>query len=147
MPYHLCAHEQVVLPIPHLRSVNPTASPQNPAERYIQVVSVDNHEFWFMGFVNYDSAVKNLQEAVRGVHGVWRSPGYLNTCLCGMPYAPCKAVNVFMPGACIVVNLVLRCVPLDIIMQCIHVSVACWYCWRSVCKYGMKLIEIWSQCC
>jgi len=60
---------KVVLPIPHLRSVNPTASPQNPAERYIQVVSVDNHEFWFMGFVNYDSAVKNLQEAVRGVHG------------------------------------------------------------------------------
>jgi hypothetical protein len=52
-----------------LRSVNPTASQQNRAERYIQVVSVDNHEFWFMGFVNYDSAVKNLQEAVRGVQG------------------------------------------------------------------------------
>ncbi|EER97560.1 hypothetical protein BDA96_02G397300 [Sorghum bicolor] len=60
---------KVVLPLPHLRSVIPTASQQNPAERYIQVVSVDNHEFWFMGFVNYDSAVKNLQEAVRGVHG------------------------------------------------------------------------------
>ncbi|CAN6226139.1 unnamed protein product [Urochloa humidicola] len=60
---------KVVLPLPHLRSVNPTASQQNPAERYIQVVTADNHEFWFMGFVNYDSAVKNLQEAVRGVHG------------------------------------------------------------------------------
>lgn len=60
---------KVVLPLPHLRSVTPTASQQNPAERYIQVVSVDNHEFWFMGFVNYDSAVKNLQEAVRSVHG------------------------------------------------------------------------------
>ncbi|XP_062188389.1 GEM-like protein 1 [Phragmites australis] len=57
---------KVVLPLPHLRSVTPTASQQNPAERYIQVVSVDNHEFWFMGFVNYDSAVKHLQEAVRG---------------------------------------------------------------------------------
>ncbi|XP_062189520.1 GEM-like protein 1 [Phragmites australis] len=60
---------KVVLPLLHLRSVTPTASQQNPAERYIQVVSVDNHEFWFMGFVNYDSAVKHLQEAVGGVHG------------------------------------------------------------------------------
>ncbi|KAK1678637.1 hypothetical protein QYE76_039485 [Lolium multiflorum] len=57
---------KVVLPVPHLRSVTPTASQQNPAERYIQVVSLDNHEFWFMGFVNYDSAVKYLQEAARG---------------------------------------------------------------------------------
>ncbi|KQK15210.1 GEM-like protein 1 [Brachypodium distachyon] len=57
---------KVVIPVPHLRSVTPTASQQNPAERYIQVVSVDNHEFWFMGFVNYDSAVKCLQDAVRG---------------------------------------------------------------------------------
>ncbi|XP_051214891.1 GEM-like protein 1 [Lolium perenne] len=57
---------KVVLPVPHLRSVTPTASQQNPAERYIQVVSVDNHEFWFMGFVNYDSAVKYLQEAASG---------------------------------------------------------------------------------
>uniref|UniRef100_A0A0D9X1L5 GRAM domain-containing protein n=1 Tax=Leersia perrieri TaxID=77586 RepID=A0A0D9X1L5_9ORYZ len=55
---------KVVVPIAQLRSVTPTASQQNPAERYIQVVSVDNHEFWFMGFVNYDGAVKSLQEAV-----------------------------------------------------------------------------------
>ena len=145
MPYHLCAHEQVVLPIPHLRSVNPTASPQNPAERYIQVVSVDNHEFWFMGFVNYDSAVKNLQEAVRGVHGAWRSPGYLNTCLCGMPYAPCKAVNVFMHGACIVVKsrVVMRASAIGhhyAVHPCICGMLNCWYFWRSVCKYWMKLI-------
>ncbi|KAK3125728.1 hypothetical protein QOZ80_7BG0608940 [Eleusine coracana subsp. coracana] len=57
---------KVVLPLAHLRSVTPMTSQQNPSERYIQIVSVDNHEFWFMGFVNYDSALKNLQEAVRG---------------------------------------------------------------------------------
>ncbi|KAM3364685.1 hypothetical protein ACQJBY_014818 [Aegilops geniculata] len=57
---------KIVVPVPHLRSVTPTASQQNPAERYIQVVSVDNHDFWFMGFVNYDSAVKCLQEAAPG---------------------------------------------------------------------------------
>jgi hypothetical protein len=32
---------------------------------------MDNHEFWFMGFVSYDKALKNLNEALqhRDVHG------------------------------------------------------------------------------
>ncbi|KAL3733078.1 hypothetical protein ACJRO7_022579 [Eucalyptus globulus] len=33
-------------------------------KKYIQVISIDNHEFWFMGFLHYESAVKNLQGAV-----------------------------------------------------------------------------------
>ncbi|ONK75620.1 uncharacterized protein A4U43_C03F18800 [Asparagus officinalis] len=62
------SYYKVVIPLHQLRSVNPSTSKANPAEKYIQIVSVDNHEFWFMGFVNYDSAVKNLQEALRGAH-------------------------------------------------------------------------------
>ncbi|KAE8659256.1 GEM-like protein 1 [Hibiscus syriacus] len=54
----------VVIPLHQLRAVNPSASKANPAEKYIQVISVDNHEFWFMGFVHYDNAVKNLQGSV-----------------------------------------------------------------------------------
>lgn len=54
---------QVVLPLNQVRAVNPLTSKANPAEKYIQIISVDNHEFWFIGFVNYDSAVKNLQGA------------------------------------------------------------------------------------
>lgn len=57
------SYYKVVIPLHQLRSVNPSTSKVNPAEKYIQIVSVDNHEFWFMGFVNYDSAVKSLQEA------------------------------------------------------------------------------------
>ncbi|KAJ4750485.1 GEM-like protein 1 [Rhynchospora pubera] len=60
------SYYKVVVPLSQLRSVSPSASQANPSEKYIQVVSIDNHEFWFMGFVNYDSAVKNLQEAVSG---------------------------------------------------------------------------------
>ena len=56
----------MVIPLHQLRSVNPSTSKVNPAEKYIQIVSIDNHEFWFMGFVTYDSAVKTLQEAHRG---------------------------------------------------------------------------------
>ncbi|XP_022773105.1 GEM-like protein 1 [Durio zibethinus] len=56
---------KVVIPLHQLRAVNPSASKANPAEKYIQIISVDNHEFWFMGFVHYDSAVKNLQQALQ----------------------------------------------------------------------------------
>lgn len=59
------SYYKVVIPLTQLRSVNPSTSRTNAAEKYIQVVSVDNHEFWFMGFVYYDSAVKNLQEALQ----------------------------------------------------------------------------------
>jgi hypothetical protein len=37
---------------------------ENQSEKYIQIVTVDGHDFWFMGFVNYDKAVKNLSEGV-----------------------------------------------------------------------------------
>ncbi|OAY74425.1 GLABRA2 expression modulator, partial [Ananas comosus] len=66
VPQFLANAESVVLPLQQLRSVNPSTSQANLAGIYIQVVSIDNHEFWFMGFVNYDSAVKSLKEAVGG---------------------------------------------------------------------------------
>lgn len=53
-----------MIPLHQLRAANPSISRTNPAEKYIQVVSVDNHEFWFMGFLNYDNAVQYVQEAL-----------------------------------------------------------------------------------
>jgi hypothetical protein len=60
----------VVLPLSQVRSVNPSSSTRNRSERHIQV-TLDNHEFWFTGFVSYDKAMKNLNEALqhRDVHG------------------------------------------------------------------------------
>jgi hypothetical protein len=55
----------VVIPLHQLRAVNPSTSKANPTEKFIQIISVDNHEFWFMGFVYYDSAVKHIQEALQ----------------------------------------------------------------------------------
>lgn len=57
------SYYKVVIPIYQLKAVNPSTSKVNKAEKYIQVISIDNHEFWFMGFVNYDNAVKSLQGA------------------------------------------------------------------------------------
>nr|CAB3493312.1 unnamed protein product [Digitaria exilis] len=62
---HECMYYKVVLPLSQLRSVSPSSSTRNRAERYIQITTMDNHEFWFMGFVNYDKALKNLYEALQ----------------------------------------------------------------------------------
>ncbi|KAJ7530826.1 hypothetical protein O6H91_14G020800 [Diphasiastrum complanatum] len=53
----------VVIPLEYLKAVNSSANIEKPAEKYIQIVTVDNHEFWFMGFVNYEKGLKVLQEA------------------------------------------------------------------------------------
>ncbi|KAJ4755221.1 GRAM domain-containing protein / ABA-responsive protein-like protein [Rhynchospora pubera] len=55
---------KVVVPLDRLRAVNPSANAINPSDKYIQVVTADNHEFWFMGFVNFDKALRNLTEAL-----------------------------------------------------------------------------------
>ncbi|XP_039145380.1 GEM-like protein 1 [Dioscorea cayenensis subsp. rotundata] len=62
------SYYKVVIPMHQLRAITPTTSSTNSAEKYIQVVSVDNHEFWFMGFVNYDGALTCLQEALHDAH-------------------------------------------------------------------------------
>ncbi|ESQ46157.1 hypothetical protein EUTSA_v10000257mg [Eutrema salsugineum] len=59
------SYYKVVIPLHQLKAVNPSTSIVNPAEKYIQVISVDNHEFWFMGFLNYEGAVTSLQESLQ----------------------------------------------------------------------------------
>ncbi|KAK9096655.1 hypothetical protein Sjap_022152 [Stephania japonica] len=59
------SYYKVVIPLHQLKAVNPSRSKTKSPEKYIQVVSVDNHEFWFMGFVNYESAVRCLQESLQ----------------------------------------------------------------------------------
>lgn len=44
--------------------MNPVTKKENPPEKYIQIVTVDGHEFWFMGFVNYEKASNHLLDAV-----------------------------------------------------------------------------------
>lgn len=56
---------KVVLQIDQLKAVNPSSNSRNPAEKYIQLVTTDNHEFWFMGFVSYLKALKHLTEALK----------------------------------------------------------------------------------
>jgi len=59
------SYYRVVIPVGRLKSVNTSENVYKPEEKYILIQTVDNHEFWFMGFVNYQKALKYLQEAVR----------------------------------------------------------------------------------
>ncbi|KAF8407380.1 hypothetical protein HHK36_006511 [Tetracentron sinense] len=56
---------KVVVQFDQLRAVNPSSNRLNPSEKYIQIITGDGHEFWFMGFVSYDKALKNLLEALQ----------------------------------------------------------------------------------
>ncbi|KAH7860426.1 hypothetical protein Vadar_013243 [Vaccinium darrowii] len=58
------SYYKVVIPLHQLKAVNPSTSRANPAEKFIQVISVDNHEFWYLSFLNYDGAVKCLRDAL-----------------------------------------------------------------------------------
>ncbi|KAK7361302.1 hypothetical protein VNO77_03352 [Canavalia gladiata] len=58
------SYYKVIIPLHELKAVNPSSNTMNAAEKYIQVISSDNHEFWFMGFLNYEGAVDSLQEAL-----------------------------------------------------------------------------------
>ncbi|CAM8983319.1 unnamed protein product [Rhodiola kirilowii] len=61
------SYYKVAIPLQQLKTVNPSTSTTNPSEKFIQLVSVDNHEFWFMAFLHYESAVKSLQAAIHPI--------------------------------------------------------------------------------
>ncbi|KAE9607874.1 putative GRAM domain, PH domain-containing protein [Lupinus albus] len=58
------SYYKVIIPLHEIKAVNPSSNNTNPAEKYIQVITVDNHEFWFMGFLNYEGAVDSMKEAL-----------------------------------------------------------------------------------
>ncbi|XP_068646163.1 putative GEM-like protein 8 [Aristolochia californica] len=55
---------KVSIPLKNLQRANPSENVNKPSQKYIQIVTVDNYEFWFMAFINYQKAFKYLQHAV-----------------------------------------------------------------------------------
>lgn len=64
------SYYKVMVPLSKIGTINPVimrenpSEKENPSERYIQTVTVDGHDFWFMGFVNYDKASQHLSESM-----------------------------------------------------------------------------------
>ncbi|GFQ01107.1 gem-like protein 5 [Phtheirospermum japonicum] len=58
------SYYKILIPLAKIGSINPVVMRENSSERYIQVVSTDGHDFWFMGFVNYEKASHHLFEGL-----------------------------------------------------------------------------------
>ncbi|GMY18599.1 GEM-like protein 4 [Fagus crenata] len=57
-------HYKVMIPLSKIKRVNQSENVKKPSEKYMEIVTVDNFDFWFMGFLNYLKAFKYLQEAI-----------------------------------------------------------------------------------
>ncbi|XP_017257721.1 GEM-like protein 4 [Daucus carota subsp. sativus] len=55
---------KVLIPISKIKEANESENVNKPAQKYIEVVTEDGFEFWFMGFVRYEKAFMNLQKAI-----------------------------------------------------------------------------------
>ncbi|KAK4845723.1 hypothetical protein QYF36_008321 [Acer negundo] len=58
------SYYKVMVPLAMVGTVNPVNMRENPSEKYIQIFTVDGHDFWFMGFVNFDKACLHLSQSI-----------------------------------------------------------------------------------
>lgn len=56
--------KQVFVPLGNIGAVNPVVMRENQLEKYVQIVTLEGHDFWFMGFVNYEKACRHLTESM-----------------------------------------------------------------------------------
>nr|GME03273.1 GEM-like protein 4 [Ipomoea batatas] len=57
-------HYKVSIPIAKIKRANESENLENPSEKYIQVVTEDHFEFWFMWFPHHQRTLKYLQNAI-----------------------------------------------------------------------------------
>ncbi|XVE66401.1 hypothetical protein DITRI_Ditri08aG0077400 [Diplodiscus trichospermus] len=57
-------HYKVLIPLEKIKGVNQSENMKKPSQKYIDIVTVDDFDFWFMGFLNYQKAFKYLQQAI-----------------------------------------------------------------------------------
>ncbi|XP_061376318.1 GEM-like protein 7 [Gastrolobium bilobum] len=55
-------HYKVVIPLDKISCVDQSEHVKKPSEKYIEIVTVDNFDFWFMGFLNYQKSFKCLKQ-------------------------------------------------------------------------------------
>ncbi|KAE9611580.1 hypothetical protein Lal_00011687 [Lupinus albus] len=57
-------HYKVIIPLTKIKCINQSASVQKPKQKYIEIVTVDNFDFWFMGVSKYHKTFKYLEQAI-----------------------------------------------------------------------------------
>ncbi|CAI0415377.1 unnamed protein product [Linum tenue] len=57
-------HYKVVIPLEKIERVNQSENAKKPSQKYMEVVTVDGFDFWFMGFLSYKKAFKCVEQAM-----------------------------------------------------------------------------------
>jgi len=57
-------HYKVFIPLNKIKTVVQCENMKKQSIKYIQITTLDNYDFWFMGFLNYQKAVKYLQQTL-----------------------------------------------------------------------------------
>ncbi|XP_039004871.1 putative GEM-like protein 8 [Hibiscus syriacus] len=60
----LRVHYKVLIPLEKIKVLNESENMKKPSQKYMEIVTVDDFEFSFMGFLNYQKAFKYLQQAI-----------------------------------------------------------------------------------
>ncbi|BAF09439.1 putative GEM-like protein 8 [Oryza sativa Japonica Group] len=55
---------KVTIPLRKVKAAKPSENKHKPEQKYIEVVTNDGFEFWFMGFVSYHRSLHHLEQAV-----------------------------------------------------------------------------------
>ncbi|CAL5354336.1 unnamed protein product [Camellia sinensis] len=55
---------KVLIPVEKILRANESQNVKRPSKKYIEIVTMDNFDFWFMGFLNYHKTLKYLQQAL-----------------------------------------------------------------------------------
>ena len=55
---------KVTIPLRKVMRAVPSENKHRPEQRYIEVVTNDGFEFWFMGFVSYHRSLQHLEQAI-----------------------------------------------------------------------------------
>ncbi|AED91288.1 GEM-like protein 4 [Arabidopsis thaliana] len=57
-------HYKVSIPLCKIDRVNQSQNTKKPSQKYLEVVTVDGFDFWFMGFLSYQKAFNCLEKAL-----------------------------------------------------------------------------------
>ncbi|KAM1763669.1 hypothetical protein ACFX11_002990 [Malus domestica] len=60
-------HYKVVIPVKKIKAVNQSENRKKSSQKYVEIVTVDDFDFWFMGILNYHKHALNLHR-----HGQFR---------------------------------------------------------------------------
>lgn len=55
---------QVLIPLINIKVAQPSEDTRKPRHKYVQIVTEDEFEFWFMGFVSCERAFRYLKQAI-----------------------------------------------------------------------------------